>query len=191
MLCFSIVLKITVCIFVSFCVQRWTSRVWSSPLLRQTAWTASAMARRKTTTASRAAPATPATQPHIPTDYSRTTVRHHTAICVPTSFLTCLFLPLTLLALTICKCQRHPLPASAQSTMAVHPEPVPPFPTLALTGRIQGWNATQAFLTPASDHWPYLTLLHHARTRPSWQHPVLPLPSQPLPSVAAGSERAE
>lgn len=60
---------------VCFCVQRWTSRVWSSPLARRTASTASAMARRKTTTASRAAPATPATQAHIPTDYSRTTVR--------------------------------------------------------------------------------------------------------------------
>lgn len=58
-----------------FHVQRWTSRVWSSPLVRRTAWTASVTARRRTTTASRAAPATPATQPHIPTDCSRITVR--------------------------------------------------------------------------------------------------------------------
>lgn len=79
---FRAVLEITWCIFFFFfflyCVQRWTSRAWSSPLSRRTAWTASATARRRrrrTTTASRAAPATPATQPHIPTDCSRTTVK--------------------------------------------------------------------------------------------------------------------
>lgn len=64
-------------------VQRWTSRAWSSPRWRPTAWTASVTARswrrrrkRRTTTASRAAPATPATRRHIPTDCSHTTVRH-------------------------------------------------------------------------------------------------------------------
>lgn len=58
-----------------FPVQRWTSKAWSSPRWRPTAWTASATARRRTITASKAAPATPATQPHIPTDCSHTTVR--------------------------------------------------------------------------------------------------------------------
>lgn len=58
-----------------FPAQRWTSRAWSSPRWRPTAWTASATARRRTNTASKAAPATPATQPHIPTDCSHTTVR--------------------------------------------------------------------------------------------------------------------
>lgn len=74
--------------FFPSCVQRWTSRAWSSRLLRQTAWTASATARRRTSTASRAAPVTTATRAHIPTDCSHTTVRPMADIHLSTSFLT-------------------------------------------------------------------------------------------------------
>ena len=72
-----------------FYLQTWTSRAWSSPPARRTVWIVLATWRKRTTTASRAAPATPATQPHIPTDCSRTTVRHSVTIRLPASFLTC------------------------------------------------------------------------------------------------------
>ncbi|XP_069024420.1 uncharacterized protein mxd4 isoform X1 [Embiotoca jacksoni] len=107
-------------------IKRWTSRAWSSPPARRTVWTASATARRRTTTASRAAPATPATQPHIPTDCSRTTARQRAAIHFSTSFLTRAFLSSPYPSL-ICDLQGRPRPTSDQSTAAVHPEPVPPF----------------------------------------------------------------
>lgn len=121
-----------------FPAQRWTSRAWSSPRWRPTAWTASATARRRTITASKAAPATPATQPHIPTDCSHTTVRTprgHTSPCqlpLPPS-------PSSPLQQQSRSPKRRPLPASWRHSWVYSFSPGPPAP--ASPGSKWGSNA--------------------------------------------------
>lgn len=156
-----------------FHTQRWTSRVWSSHRSRLTAWTASATERR-ITTASRAARVTPATQPHIPTDCSHTTVKTpRPSISLP---------PL------------HPEYLQSPAPPTTYIRPVDNggtpwicsfFPGPCSLGSTWGCFATQASLTPPRDHWPYwISCLKQAP-------PDIPCPPNPLCRFATGSERVE
>lgn len=74
--------------------------------------------------------------------------------------------------------QCRPLPSSAQFRTAVHSELAAPFPAPAPP--VAHW--AEMPLKPALsflDHWPYLTLLHHAWTRPSWHTPPSHCPHNP------------